>query len=257
MTAIASTSWTPDAVRVLARACEHHGGAEAYRSLLAIRLIPRRLSGFLPWVKGSGKTFPQPSAFEVFPHDRRVRFVDYPDPEHTGIFENGAVRIERHAGAATLVESKDHRRSFEGFAKNRRWAPLDALYFFGYALSHYHSLPFSLFEGRLLRAWTVSRRGSLLDVLRVEMPENLATHCRQQTFYFEPCGRLIRHDYHAEIVGPFARAAHFWNRQTLFDGFPVALERRVLARIGSLPVPFTALLATFDSAEVIRRSERS
>jgi hypothetical protein len=255
MTAITNTSWTPDAARVLARACEHHGGMEAYRSLHSIRLIPRRLSGFIPWLKGSGKTFPLPAAFEIFPHDQRVHFVDYPDADHTGIFENGAVRIERRGAGAPLVESKDHRRSFHGSAKNRRWTPLDALYFFGYALSHYHALPFSLSEGRLLRAWTVSRHSLLLDVLRIEMSENLTTHCREQTFYFEQSGRLIRHDYHAEIIGPLVRGAHFWNRQTLFDGFPVALERKVVARLGSTPVPFTALLATFESAHVIRRSE--
>jgi hypothetical protein len=36
-------------------------------------------------------------------------------------------------------------------AKYRRWSPIDALYFFGYALWHYHVLPFALAEAQFLR----------------------------------------------------------------------------------------------------------
>jgi hypothetical protein len=247
--ALDRSNWTPLGTDILTRACDHYGGERTWRALRLIRLVPERLSGLLPWVKGAGKTFRLPSAFEILPHERRTRFLDYPDAEHTGIFENGVVRIERLDTRKVVMAAAEHRQSFRGFAAYRRWSPLDALYFFGYALSHYHALPFTLFDARLVAAKAASPRCPL-DRLDVELPADLPTHCRRQSFYFDKTGRLVRHDYHTEIVGAWARAAHFWKRQTFFNGFPVSLERLVFARLGRTPCPLTALHATFTTAEV-------
>jgi hypothetical protein len=243
------SNWTPPATEILMRACDHYGGMRTWQALRRIRLVPGRLSGLLPWVKGVGNTFRLPRLFEISPHERRTRFLGYPDDEHTGVFENGAVRIERCDGQQVVIAEAHHRQSFRGYAAHRRWRPIDALYFFGYALSHYHALPFTLFDARLIEMRAASSRYPL-DELDVEFPADLPTHCRRQTFYFDKSGRITRHDYYAEIVGVWARAAHFWKRQTLFSGFPVSLERHVLARFGRTPFPLTALHATFVDAEV-------
>jgi hypothetical protein len=251
-TAVAiDSSWTPQAMDVLTRACEYHGGLATWRALQSLRLIPDRLSGLLPWLKGFGKTFRLPTAFEVYPHQHRTRFVGFPDPEHVGTFDSGAVRLERLSDTSTVAHSALHRRTFNWSNRARRWSPLDALYFFGYALAHYHSLPFSLLQSRLVRLTASGKSANRVDMLDVELPANLHTHCRRQQFYFDNLGRILRHDYHAEVAGVWARGAHFWNRQAHFDGFPVSLERHVVARLGSTPCPITALLATFSDAEVI------
>ncbi|RYZ01618.1 MAG: hypothetical protein EOO73_34880 [Myxococcales bacterium] len=243
-----SLNWTSTGNDILGRACEYYGGERTWRALRLIRLVPEGLTGMLPWVKGAGKTFRLPSVFEIAPHERQTRFLDYPDADHTGVFDNGAVRIERRDGQVVLAAA-EHRRSFRGFAAYRRWSPLDALYFFGYALSHYHSLPFTLSDARLVTAKPASPRRPL-DVLDVELPDDLPTHSRRQTFYFDKSGRLVRHDYHAEIVGAWARGAHFWKRQTSCNGFPISMERLVVGRLGKTPYPLTALYATFAGAEV-------
>ena len=248
--ALVNSSWTGQALAVLERACDHYGGFETWNALAQIRLFPGRLSGLVPWLKGNGRTFPVPSAFEIRPRERWARFLSYPNPEQVGIFDNGSVRLEQRDTSEIVVRADDHRRSFRGLAKNRRWTAIDALYFFGYALTHYHSLPFSLFEARLIRASEAGSRSERLSVLEVELPPDLPTHSRRQTFYFDSAGRLTRHDYHAEIVGVWARGAHFWKRQERFAGFPVSLERHVLARLGGVAVPVTALHATFADAEV-------
>jgi len=242
--------WTPGALAVLERACAYYGGAENWRRVRSIRLIPDRLSGLVPWLKGIGRTFPLPVVFEVAPHRRVARFLGYPDAEHVGIFDDGVVRIERVDGTGILAEAPSHRSSFRGLAKYRRWSPLDALYFFGYALTHYHSLPFSLLAGRLMGMKRLETSRAPRDVLDIELPADVATHCRVQRFFFDPDGRLTRHDYHAEIVSYWARGAHFWNREVRIAGFPVSLERHVVMRIGAQPCPLTALHATFRSAEV-------
>ncbi|HVJ18788.1 MAG TPA: hypothetical protein VM686_25375 [Polyangiaceae bacterium] len=242
--------WTPHALDVVERACAYHGGLGLWRRLRTIRLIPDRLSGLVPWLKGVGRTFPLPEVFEVAPHERIARFIGYPGPEQVGVFQDGGVRIERVDDKVVSTESNNHRSSFRGFSKYRRWSVLDALYFFGYALTHYHSLPFSLLEGRLIRATTSGTSRAPLDVLEIELPADLPTHSRVQRFYFDGEGRLTRHDYHAEIIGCWARGAHFWNRQVRVAGFPVSLERLVLARVGTRTCPLTALRATFLGAEV-------
>jgi hypothetical protein len=249
------SSWTPQALEVLSRSCDHYGGLAAFRTVRKIRLIPERFSGLLLWFKGLSRTFQIPEAFEVFPHERMARFVGYPFPEHAGVFQNGVVRIVVADDGAVVTEKSSHRASFGGLAKYRRWSPLDFLYFLGYALTHYHSLPFSLSEARLLARRTLRTRDGNADVLDVELPADLPTHCRRQQFYFDAQGRITRHDYQAEIAGFWARGAHFWRRQTAFDGLPIALDRHVVARLGTMPVPITALHGTFRGAEV-ERGER-
>ncbi|HET7542649.1 MAG TPA: hypothetical protein VFK05_22415 [Polyangiaceae bacterium] len=204
----------------------------------------------MPWLKGNGRTFPIPSVFEVRPHQRWARFSNYPDAEHVGIFDNGTVRLECCETNQTVLQADDHRRSFRGFRNNRRWAPIDALYFFGYALTHYHSLPFSLFDARLIRAREVGARSERVNVLDVELPADLPTHCRRQRFYFDRTGCLVRHDYHAEIVGFWARGAHFWKRQVPFNGLRISLDRHVVANWGVTIHALTALRATFADAEL-------
>ncbi|HVZ39680.1 MAG TPA: hypothetical protein VHI13_10420 [Candidatus Kapabacteria bacterium] len=244
------SSWTPRAAGVLARACEGYGGADAWRAIRVVRLVPTELRGMIPWMKGFGRTFSMPSAFEIFPRDRQARFLDYPERGCVGAYHDGAVRIERATGEL-LTESRDHRRTFHGLAKYRRWTPADALYFFGYALTHYHSLPFTLGDARLIESSVAGTRSAPLDVLNVEFPAELHTHCRRQRFYIDEAGSIVRHDYHAEVVGWPARGAHYWNRQHVVNGFPIALERHVVARVGSRTLPFiVALHAAFRAAEV-------
>jgi len=228
------TSWTPEALEVWSRACEHHGGMARWRALTCIRLKTESLSGALPRLKGAGRTFSLPPLIEVDPVQRRARFQSYPDDDHLGVFENGAVRIERRDDGSVVTSSTDHRATFRGLHKLRRWRPIDALYFFGYAVAHYHALPFTLVDARLLSATVTVQGGKRLDVLDVVFPPDLPTHCRRQRFYIDESGRIDRHDYHAEVVGFWARGAHVWKRETFCNGLSVALERHVFARAGSL-----------------------
>jgi hypothetical protein len=246
-------SWTPHAVAVLERAFEHHGGVTAWYERQLIRLFPDKLSGFVPWQKGMRKTFPLPRAIEVAPHERKTTFV-YPDDEHVGVFHDGMVKIMVRESGRVLESSINHRQLMLGPPRARRFGSLDVLCFLGYALWHYHAMPFTLGAGRLLGMRSLDTRDARLDVLELELPRDVPTHCRRQSFYFDDQGQLVRHDYHAEVLGAWARAAHLWKRQTRVDGCPIALDRHVLFRLGSVAVPMTALRMTFSGAEVERDS---
>ncbi|MCW5893687.1 MAG: hypothetical protein KIT14_24500 [bacterium] len=239
----AHPSWTADARSVLDRACERHGGWTRWRALEHVRLGVAVLRGAIPWLKGAGRTFPVPRAVEVAPHARRASFARYPDDAHDGVFADGGVAIRARAGSALVATTPTPRTDA---ARHWRWTPLDALYFFGYALWHYHTLPFTLAAARLL----VRRRAGGHDVLQVAFPPDVPTHSRRQTFWFAADGLLVRHDYHAEVVGRWARGAHLWRRHRDVDGIPIALERHVVPTVGDHTLPFPALHAELDDVAV-------
>jgi hypothetical protein len=80
------------------------------------------------------------------------------------------------------------------------------VYFFGYALWHYHVLPFTLGEARLVHV--LEHRG-MPEGIDVVFPQHVHTHCRRQQFYFGADGRIVRHDYVADVIGAWARGSHF------------------------------------------------
>lgn len=235
-------AWAGEARALLDIAVRRHGGWDAWRSLSTVIVEPKRLSGMLPWLKGYGRTFCLPSRAEIDPHAARAVFLDYPTSGAKGAFDRGSVTMTDVSGA--VVESAANARDvFRGWRKAKRWTPADALYFFGYALTHYHGLPFTLGRGKPLAIHRVSYDRRVLKGVEVELPADLHTHSRRQTFYFEEDGLLRRHDYVADIVGPWARGAHFWTDFVTVAGLEMARVRHVVARVGRRTMPFVALHA--------------
>jgi hypothetical protein len=220
-----------DAVALVERAIQRHGGRRRWERL-RLTLSLTTLTGLLPWMKGLGRTFPLPSRAHIEPSRARALFFDYPRAGETGLFEAGLVALGHSSPS-------EHRGTFRGLHKWQRWSALDALYFFGYALTHYHAVPFTLVDAEL-RDVDLRRRA-----LTVAFPSTVHTHCALQTFYFDEDGLIVRHDYVTDIVGAWARAAHLWCDYVTVDGFPIATHRRVFARMGRRPLPVVALDARF------------
>jgi hypothetical protein len=241
-------AWTGEAGALLERAVARHGGWAAWRALQSVTLELRALSGLVPALKGARRTFPSPSRAQVFPHEYRAVFHDYPSAGCRGVFTAGAVQL-LDAGGTVIKSSPDHRRSFRGLRKWRRWSPADALYFFGYALTHYHGLPFTLAEARPIGLGQIRCEGRRLTGVDVELPATLHTHSRRQSFYFDDEGLLRRHDYVADIVGWMARGAHFWRDFVRVQGVEIARARHVVMRVGRATTPIVALHAELDVAD--------
>jgi hypothetical protein len=235
-------AWAGEARALLELAVRRHGGWDAWRSLQTLIVEPRRLSGMLPWLKGYGRSFRLPSRAEIVPHAGTAIFHDYPNAGARGAFERGRVTLTDASGAVA-ASTPNGRSVFRGWRKLRRWSPGDALYFFGYALTHYHGLPFTLGQGRPLSIHRISYDGRILTGVDVELPADLHTHSRRQAFYFEEDGLLRRHDYVADIVGAWARGAHFWTDFVTVSGLEMPRVRHVVARLGRRATPFVALHA--------------
>jgi hypothetical protein len=238
----AGSRWSGAPRALLEVAIRRHGGWDAWQKHRVVSLRLTSLSGLVPRSKGVGRTFPIPSRIEVRPRERSATFFDYPQPGGRGTYTDGALALI-DGGDVVVASDADPRPSFRGWRKLRRWRPIDALYFFGYALTHYHSLPFTLVDARPLALRPVRYQGRRLTGVEVELPSTLHTHSRRQTFYFEEDGLLRRHDYVADIVGFWARGAHFWSDYVTADGIQIARRRHVVARLGRRTLPFVALHA--------------
>ena len=125
------------------------------------------------------------------------------------------MRIETLDGE--VLESRERPRELffgrSGLRRNLRWDALDAAYFAGYAWWNYLNTPYLLARdgvaGARGRALAGGRRRRDLAPARGSLPGRASTpirRARSSTTTREL--RLRRHDYTAEVVGGWARAAH-------------------------------------------------
>jgi hypothetical protein len=235
--------WPAEARAAVERSIAAHGGWAAWQALDVLRLRFATASGPLLTLKGYPYTFAAPRDVETRPHERVTIFHSFPDPLHRGRFGDGDVAIERLDGG-TVHLSRDHRATFSGMAKYRRWRPLDALYFFGYALWHYHVLPFTLGAARFVAARDEPGGGASVVV---EFPPGVHTHCPRQRFFFDEQGRIVRNDYVADVLGSWARGCHLWEDYHRVSGVLVARRHRVVARAFGHATPIPVLLVTLQS----------
>lgn len=217
-----------NATDLVERAIEGAGGMERWESRGEV--VVRIWSGGLAF---ASKRAPRArgNTARIATTGQRTAFEDYPEPGATGIFEDGAVRIERDG---TVVRERLDPRS--GFRSPRRllwWDGLDMLYFSGQALWTYVSLPFVLrrpgYETEEVGPW--GEGGERWSRLRVRFPAGVHTHSREQVLYLDEDGLIRRHDYTAEPFGRWAKAAHYCFDHSAIDGLVMPTRRRVYPRL--------------------------
>ena len=212
--------WSGEARALLEKAIARHGGLGAYAAFGIVSFRPRELRGLLPKLKGLGKTFQLPPRIDVAPRDHRAVFHDYPTPGRRGLYSNGKVALLDDNGAMAETHA-EIRTTFVGGGPAVELVP----------------------AGPLRHA---RHDGAALTGIDVQLPPTLHTHSTRQTFYFDDEGLLRRHDYVADIVGPWARAAHYSEDYQTVAGLPMARRRHVVARVARWPTPVVALHAELD-----------
>jgi len=206
-----------------------HGGMDRFRQLRTLR-VAFSAGGLLFAAKGKRRALYDVEGLVDLSRPRTTVFP-YPGPARRGEFEAERVWIETSRGE--LVSERRHPRA--AFARVRQriwWDHLDVLYFIGFALWNYMSVPF-LFAGPgfvvdEIEPWTEDderwRR------LRVTFPAAVPTHSPRQVFYFDARGLLRREDYTADIVSSRGRSAHYCFDHKDFSGLVTPTYRRVVPR---------------------------
>jgi hypothetical protein len=224
---------------------EAQGGADRLRAVNRVR-AEARSGGFLLRTRVPGTRFAD-YRLTVEPAAERTVLDPFPEPGTRGVFERGAARLERADGEVIASRSEPRAAFFgrSGIRRSFRWDPLDATYFAGYAMWNYLSFPLLLtrpdVEVREIAPWR--SKGEELRRLEAEFPADFDTHSRRQSFYFDAGGRLVRHDYVAEVVGRWARAAHLCADHVEAGGvvFPTRRWVRPIGP-GNRPLPFPTMV---------------
>ena len=155
----------------------------------------------------------------------RARFTPKEWGGRSAVLDGHDVRIEDAAGRV-LASRPNAREQFPWGRRLVRWDELDLGYFAGYAWWNYLAFPALLLRDDI--AWR--ELGSSL--LEARFPPVLPTHSAVQRFHIDPSTDLLRrHDYTADVVGPFARAAHEILAHGTSEGIPFPSHRRVRPRI--------------------------
>ncbi|MDV6272894.1 hypothetical protein R3Q06_05205 [Rhodococcus erythropolis] len=232
-----------------------HGGVEHWQSVSAIT-ARGRLGGLLPGRFPGNKL--AKFTVEVQVAEQRTVLHDFPRVGERAVFDKGVVWIETRDGEQ-LESRTDPRSAFfglSGIRRNLHWDALDTAYFAGHAFWNYLNAPLLLARDDITvtEAEPWQEAGRQWRRLQATFVPGIDTHCRQQTFYVDTDGLIRRHDFVAEPVGKWAKAALYCDQHRQFDGFTFPTRRRVLPRgPGGRVLPRPTLLALdFDDIEIRR-----
>ena len=196
---------------LLEQVIEAHGGLDRWRAARMIQ-ARARCGGLLLRTRVPGNRFAD-YRLSVEGAEPRAVLDPFPTEGQRAVFDRGESRIEDDRGRVLAARS-DPRPAFfgrSGLRRNLRWDPLDSAYFAGYAMWNYLTTPLLLARDgvRVTDGEPWLGDGEQWQRLEVDFPAGLDTHSPHQTFYVDSRRLLRRHDYVAEVVGRWARAAHY------------------------------------------------
>jgi hypothetical protein len=229
---------------LLAKALAAHGGLDRWKKLNRVSATIVAGGGLLP-MKGL-ELDPKPILGTATTRTESTIIEPFAQPEWRMIFTPDRVAIET-TGGVIVNERLEPRAAFAGHTMNTAWDLLHRAYFNGYARWTYLNTPFLMalpgFEIIEISPW---REGSeKWRGLRARFPDGLASHSKEQDFYFGDDFLLRRHDYFLEIAGGVP-VAQYVDDMTEIDGFRFPTKRRAYVRGPHLKPIRDLLLISLD-----------
>jgi hypothetical protein len=225
-----------------------HGGLERWTELTTVT-AHLRCGGVTFPLKGQDGVLDDVNV-RVELHRQFASHFPFTKPGLRTAFTTERVAIETDAGEV-LEERANPRDSFAGHVLVTPWDKLQLAYFAGYTIWTYLTAPFSFaapgFRTEELAA--CQEDGRTWRRLKVTFPDQIATHCKEQTFYFDSDGLLKRHDYTAEVIGA-GPAAHYCAEYQEVNGIMVPTKRRVYAIDNDGTVNTEPLLVSIDLDQI-------
>ena len=225
-----------------------HGGLDRWRQLntLSARLVQ---GGVLWQLKGQNGVLDDVHVTV----DLRKEWTShrpFGQADRRSSFQPDRVAIETSNGDV-VEERASPRESFIGHKFDTPWDSLQLAYFAGYAMWTYMNTPF-LFalpgvETEELEWW--QENGETWHRLKVTFPERIATHSREQTFYFDRQGRLKRHDYEVDVAGG-ASATHYVSGLIDVSGILVPTKHMIYPRQPDGKAASEPLVVSIDVSDI-------
>lgn len=203
---------------------EAHGGLKRWNQLKKVNVT----------IVSGGKLFnlinqPQdatPRHLEVSLHEQVLTMTPYGGPDKKTNFNPNRIAIETLDGEV-LSARIGSIEELHNHMKADGWDALDRAYFNGYANWTYLVTPFFLdlpgIKVEEIKPW--KQENEVWQGIRVTFPENIATHCATQDFYFGEDYLLRRHDYLVDVAGEF-NAAQYLSDYTDVNGIKLPTKRR-------------------------------
>ena len=229
---------------LLARAIAAHGGLDRWNTFK--RMTVTLVTGGGLWPMKGLEQDPNPREETVTLHEETASVSPFGQPDWRTAFTPDRVAIETTTGAL-VRERLDPRASFAGHVMNTPWDPLHRAYFNGYAMWTYLTTPFLMampgFEVAEIAPW--QEGGELWRGLRARFPDEIASHSKEQDFYFGDDFLLRRHDYHVDVAGGFPTAQYVYDIVEA-DGLRFPTKRRAYVRGPHLKPIRDLLMVTID-----------
>ena len=196
----------------------------------------RAVTRFTGHFKGGGALFDRkgyPGVFDSMEiagrcHEQAMSHLSFLHPRQRTLVRPGYAAIETDSGEV-LQERHDPASAFPS-DREAKWDDLNLAYFAGYAMWNYLTAPFLFtlpgFEVEELSA--VEQDGANLRRLLVRFPDGVMTHCREQTFYIDERGLIVRMDYAATAIGSVPAANFAAEHREVGGGIVMPTRRRVV-----------------------------
>ncbi|HUN83315.1 MAG TPA: hypothetical protein VMU48_03005 [Terracidiphilus sp.] len=202
------------ATELLQKVLEAHGGLNRWNSLSTVQATI--ISGGQMFdMKGTPQTS-TPRRMTISTNREWASVRPFGADDQRTDFTVDRIAIEKLDGTVVNERLRPSEHA-EGKSVDAPWDALDRAYFNGYALWTYLTAPFHFvmpgFRVEEIESWRED--DEVWRGLRVTYPSNIASHSKEQDFYFGPDYLLRRHDYHVQASGGFAAA------QYVFDPVPI------------------------------------
>lgn len=139
----------------------------------------------------------------------------------TGVLDGHNVHLEDENGKV-VAERTNPRDLFPYGRRLFYWDDLDMAYFANYAFWNYFALPNLLMNDSII--WNEKAEG----ILEAIFPDTIPTHSRKQQFRFDTSsGKLIQHNYTADIISKLATAVNTVFEHSAENGLMFPSARQV------------------------------
>jgi hypothetical protein len=212
-------------------AMEAHGGLERWKK---VRQITANFAAYGLGLKQRGPLGEVVSQSQmrirIDARAQHVTIAPFLAAEQKGVYT--PIRTTIEASDGTVLETLDNpREDLEKLPAGTPWSGPQILYFLGYSLWMYHTLPFTfLREGVICEdadPWIED--GETWRGLKVTYPDSFPSHSKEQIHYFDSSGIMRRQDYTVDVRQNLV-IAHYLLDNARFDDFVFATKRRICLR---------------------------